>query len=62
MDRDSVTLRDTPCSNKNIRSIREISTEQQTQRHTENTEVRGARCEKKENKKIVKLNASVVYR
>ena len=27
MDRDSVTLRENPCSNKNIRSIREIRTE-----------------------------------
>ena len=36
MDRESVTLRETPCSNKNIRSIREISTEQKT-----NTEIHG---------------------
>ena len=31
---DSVTLRENPCSNKNIRSIREIRTEQKT--NTEN--------------------------
>ena len=36
MDRDSVTLRENPCSNKNIRSIREIRTEQKT-----NTELHG---------------------
>ena len=36
MDREYVTLRETPYSNKNIRSIREISTEQKrTRRHTE---------------------------
>ena len=36
MDRDSVTLRENPCSNKNIRSIREIRIEQKT-----NTEIHG---------------------
>ena len=36
MCRDSVTLRENPCSNKNIRSIREIRTEQKT-----NTEIHG---------------------
>ena len=36
MDKESVTLRETPCSNKNIRSIRGISTEQKT-----NTEIHG---------------------
>ena len=37
MSRDSVTLRDTPCSNKIIRKIRSIRTEQKT-----NTETHGA--------------------
>ena len=42
MDRDSVTLRENPCSNKNIRSISGIRTEQkQTTRKT--TEKHGGR-------------------
>ena len=42
MDRDSVTLRENPCSNKNIRNIRSIRTEQkQTTRKT--TEADGQR-------------------
>ncbi len=38
MSRDSVTLRDTPCSNKNIRRISGIRTEQKqtTRKTTEN--------------------------
>ena len=36
MSRDSVTLRENPCSSKNIRSIRQIRTEQIT-----NTETHG---------------------
>ena len=31
MDRDSVTLRENPCSNKNIRNIRSIRTEQKNE-------------------------------
>ena len=36
VNRDSVTLRENPCSNKNIRNIRQIRTEQIT-----NTEIHG---------------------
>ena len=39
MNRDSVTLRENPCSSKNIRNIRDIRTEQKPLNYQHNEEV-----------------------